>query len=149
MILWILSAKRPVTAFLLALLAGCQTWQPTTGNPQTLLPREQPTSVRLTLPDGALVTISDPVLRNDSIVSQRAVAPTAQSTEFAVSASNTTPGILSMALADIRSLEVRRFSLMKTIAFAAVIVGISLTWANTVGVAGGSGEPGDGPEPKG
>ena len=60
MILRILSAKRPVAAFLLALLAGCQTWQPTTVSPRTLLPQEQPTSVRLTLPDGAIVTISDP-----------------------------------------------------------------------------------------
>ena len=31
---------------------------------------------------------------------------------------------------------------MKTISFAAVIVGISLTWANTAGIGGGSRIPG-------
>lgn len=143
------SAKRPVAALLLALFTGCQTWQPTTASPQTLFPDERPTSVRLTLPDGVVVTISDPVLRNDSIVSAVAPAAAAGSTEFAVFATPTAPAVLSVALADVRSLEVQRFSLTKTIGFAALIIVGSLTWARTVGVAGGTGEPGEGPEPKG
>ena len=143
------SAKRPVAALLLVLFTGCQTWQPTTASPRTLFPDERPTSVRLTLPDGAVVTISDPVLRNDSIVSAVAPAAVSGSTEFAVFATPTAPAALSVALVNVRTLEVKRFSLTRTIGFAALIVVVSLSWARAAGVAAGTGEPGEGPEPKG
>jgi len=126
----ILSAKRPIAVLLLALLAGCQSWHPTTVSARALVPEERPSSVRLTLTDGVIVTVKDPTLRNDSIVSAAADGE-------------------SVALADVQSLEVERFSPIKSIGLAVLIVVGSLGWAKSVGTGGGTGDPGDGPLPKG
>ncbi len=131
-------ARRSIAALLLALLAGCQSWHATTVNPRTLLPEEQPSYVRLTLTDGTIVTIKNPIVRNDSIVSAEA----AEAAQLGGLRSE------SVALGDVQSVEVERFSTAKTIGLAVVIVGGIFGWARSVGTAGGGGEPGSGPLPK-
>ena len=96
-----------ITALLISLLTGCYNWQPTTVSPQTVILEERPSGVRFRLPDGDTVTVMDPLMRNDSILSTEA-------------------GMIPIASQDVSGLEVRRFSARKTIVFAAGIVGLSL-----------------------
>lgn len=120
-------ARRPIAALLLALLTGCQVWQPAIADPATLIPVERPGSVRVTLLDGAMLTVKNPIMRNDSI------APTAI-------------GGVAVATSDIRSFEVRRFSAKKTIGF--IIAGVVLAAAWTGAVIGGSRGQGEEPDPE-
>ena len=121
------SARRPISALLLALLAGCQVWQPAIADPATLLPVERPESVRVTLSDGAMLTVKDPIMRNDSIVP-------------------TETGGVGVPASDIRSFEVRRFSAKQTIGF--IIAGVVFAAAWTGAVTGGSRGEGEGPDPE-
>ena len=91
-----LLARRVIAALLLVLLTACQSWRPTTVSPQGWTPEERPSSVRVTLMDGETVTVEDPTVRNDSIVG---------ATEVGV----------GVASRDVRLLEVRRFSVGKTV----------------------------------
>lgn len=106
-------ARRFIAAFLLGLLTGCQSWHPTTLSPRALIPEERPSSVRITLTNGAIITVMDPAMRNDSIVS----------TEF---------GVAAWASRDVRSLEVQRFSPGKTIGLFLVTVAFAASWASVV-----------------
>jgi hypothetical protein len=121
------SARRPISALLLALLAGCQVWQPAIADPATLIPVERPESVRVTLSDGAMLTVKDPIMRNDSIVP-------------------TETGGVGVPASDIRSFEVRRFSAKQTIGF--IIAGVVFAAAWTGAVTGGSRGEGEGPDPE-
>ena len=121
------SARRPISALLLALLAGCQVWQPAIADPATLIPVERPESIRLTLSDGAMLTVKDPIMRNDSIVP-------------------TETGGVGVPASDIRSFEVRRFSAKHTIGF--IIAGVLLAAAWTGAVTGGSRGEGEAPDPE-
>ena len=96
-------ARRVVAALLLVLLTACHSWRPTTVSPQTLIPEEQPSLVRVTLIDGETVTVRDPTMRNDSIVG----------VTDAVGAL-TTRGV-GVASRDVRLLEVQRFSPFRTV----------------------------------
>lgn len=89
-------ARRLIAALLLVLLAGCHSWRPTTVSPQTLISAEQPSSVRVTLLNGETVTVESPTVRNDSIVGVMDAS-------------------VGVASRDVRSLEVRRLSIGKTI----------------------------------
>ena len=121
-------ARRFTAALLLALLTGCNSWHPTTVSPRAVILEEEPSAVRITLANGAIMTVVGPVMRNDSIVS-------------------TEDGVAAVASRDVGSLEVRRFNGAKTIGFIVAAVTIALTW---VGVASGSGgsAPGEEPMPK-
>ena len=88
--------RRVIAAPLLVLLTACYNWRATTVSPQTLIPAEQPSSVRVTLLNGETVTVENPTVRNDSIV-------------------GVTDASVGVASRDVRSLEVRRFSVGKTI----------------------------------
>ena len=124
-------ARRVIAALLLVLLTSCQSWRPTTVRPQELIPEEQPSRVRVTLADGETVTVKDPTMRNDSIVGVTDATGALM-----------TRGV-GVASRDVRSLEVRGFSLTKTIglvplaavglaAVAAVVIGsgyVILWWA--------------------
>ena len=120
-------AGRPIAALLLALLTGCQAWQPTTIRLETLIPAERPTAVRVTLSDGSILTIKDPIMRNDSIVPTEALgAP--------------------LATSDIGLVEVQRFSGGRTIALIVGVIALASTWAGTFGLGGGDdGQLGDPP----
>ncbi len=90
-------ARRVIAALLLVLLTACYSWQPTTVSPQQLIPEEQSSSVRATLTSGRTITVENPTMRNDSIVGA------------------TDTGVAGVASRDVRSLEVWRFSVGKTI----------------------------------
>ena len=126
-------SRRVVATLLLALLAGCHSWQPTTVSPGALVSEERPLSVRLTLAGGEIVTVNDPIMRNDSIISVE---------EGQV-------GVIGVPTRDINSLEVRRFHAGKTIGFVAATVAIALGWARVATGSSGGAEPGPGPLPKG
>ena len=114
--------KRPqqrfIAALLLVLLTACQTWRPTAASPQTLIPVEQPSSVRATLSGGARVTLENPTMRNDSI--------------FGV----TDAGVVGVASEDLGLLEVRRTSILRSIGLGfAVLAGVAAV-ANLISCGG-------------
>ena len=115
------SARRPIAALLLALLTGCQGWQPAITGPETLIPAERPASVRVTLSDGVTLTVKDPIMRNDSIVPNGAAGT-------------------AVAASDIRLFEVQRFSAKKTLVFIVGAVVLAATWTGAV-IGGGPGSP--------
>ena len=90
-------ARRAIAALLMLPLTACQTWRPTFVSPQTLIPVEQPSSVRATLRSGARVTLENPTMRDDSI--------------FGV----TYAGVVGVASDDIGLFEVRRLSTLRSI----------------------------------
>ena len=107
-------ARRVIAALLLVLLTACQTWRPTPVSPQALIPVEQPSSVRATLRSGARVTLENPIMRNDSIfgVTDAGVATLAGQ---------------GVASEDIGLLEVRRFSVLRSIGLVyLVLLGVLL-----------------------
>lgn len=59
---------RPVALLMLMVfLAGCTTWRPTTLSPAQVIQEEGPSSIRVTRSDGTHVTVTRPVVHNDSI----------------------------------------------------------------------------------
>ena len=115
-------ARRFIAALLMVLLTACHSWRPTTVSPQRLIAEDQPSSVRVTLieygfpprMDDETVTIDDPTMRNDSIVGDTG---------------------LGVASRDIRSLEVRRFSVRKTVGLvlAAYVAFVRIVLIGTCG----------------
>ncbi len=96
--------RRVIAALLMALLTACQTWRPTAVSPQTLIPTEQPSSVRATLRSGEIITVWNPTMRNDSIVSARRFA-----------------GAVAVSVRDVRLLEVRRTSVAESIGLGLLV----------------------------
>ena len=90
-------ARRVIAALLMVLLTACYSWRPTTVSPQTLIPAEQPSSVRVTLRSGEVVTFQSPTMRSDSIVGA------------------TDASVAAVASRDVSLFEVRRVSVGKTI----------------------------------
>ncbi len=104
--------RRFIAALLMVLLTACHSWQPTTVSPQQLIPEEQPSPVRFTLTNGETVTIKDPTMRNDSIVGVTDADGALRTSAVGV------------ALRDVRSLEVRHFSVAKTTILAVPLIGL-------------------------
>ncbi|HIF07834.1 MAG TPA: hypothetical protein EYQ64_13055 [Gemmatimonadetes bacterium] len=129
--------RRFLCAPLLVLLVGCHTWQPTTVSPRAFASEERPASVRLTLADGRTLTLKNPVMRNDSIVS---IVSTGASEDRRFSPSE----VVGVAMGDIDSMEVQRFSRAKTIGFVVVAVLIAVGWAGVATGNSGGAEPEDG-----
>ena len=125
----VLVARQLIATLLIGLLTGCHSWQPTTVSPHTVILEERPSGVRFRLPDGDTVTVMDPLMRNDSILSTEA-------------------GMVPIASQDISGLEVRRFSTRKTIVFAASIVGVIVGWTRWATRRSGGFDPGEEPLPK-
>ncbi len=100
-------ARRVIAAFLLVLITACQTWRPTFVSPQTLIPVERPSAVRVTLRSGARVTLENPTMRNDSI--------------FSV----TNAGVAGVASKDIGLLEVRRTSILRSIGVGFLLLSVA------------------------
>ena len=103
-------ARRVIAAMLMVLLTACQTWRPTTVSPQQLIAEERPSSVRVTLTNGEAVTVRDPTMRNDSIVG---VTENDRGPRYSP---------VGMASREVRLLEVRHFSVGKTIGLAGLAV---------------------------
>ena len=104
-------SRRAIAALLIVLLTACHSWRPTSASPQQLISEEGPSSIRVLLSDGRELTLTNLMMRDDSIVIGR-----------------TQDGTASFAVREVRRLEVRRFSTSKT-------VGLSLLTA--VGVTTG------------
>lgn len=102
--------RRFIAALLMVLLTACHSWRPTTVSPQGLIAEDEPSSVRVTLTDGETVTVRNPTMRNDSIV-------------------GATDADVGVASQDVRLLEVRHFSVGKTVG---LVLGIA---AGVVAVA--------------
>ncbi len=100
-------ARRFIAALLLVLLTACYSWRPTTVSPQTLIPAEQPSYVRVTLTGGEIIFFENPSVRNDSIVG--------------------TGSSVRVASRDVRLFEERRFSVGKTtgLVLPLVLVGVA------------------------
>ena len=98
--------RRVIAALLMVLLTACHTWQPITASPQGWTPEERPSSVRATLANGRVITVEDPMMRNDSIVG---------ATDFA--------GVVGVAPEDISLLEERRLSILRSIGLGYLILG--------------------------
>ena len=97
-------SRRPGRWVLLAvmgvpLLAGCRSWQATPAAPAALIADGRPAEVRVTLADESVVTIERPSIVSDTI--------------RGLSAS----GNVRAAIEDVRTLEVRRSSVPKSMAF--------------------------------
>ncbi len=122
-------ARRFIAALLLVLLTACHSWRPTTVSPQQLIPEERPSRVRVTLMDDETVTITDPTMRNDSIVG----------VTDAVGALMTRP--VGVASRDVRLLEVRRLSVTKNIVLAVALIWLIGSTAARQGHTCGSGCP--------
>jgi hypothetical protein len=113
---------RSMAALLLTVTTGCYVWQPTAIGLETLIPAEQPESVRVTLESGLIVVMPDPIIRNDSLVS-------------------TTDGADAILRQDVRSAEVREFSLKKTLAMVAGGMVLAVVWTRGVVGNGSTGAP--------
>ena len=96
--------RRVIAALLTGLLTACQTWRPTAVSPQTLIPAEQPSSVRATLRSGEIITVWNPTIRNDSIVSARRFA-----------------GAAAVSVRDVRLLEVWRTNVAESIGLGLLV----------------------------
>ncbi len=84
------------------LLTACYSWRPVTVSPQGWPPEDQPSSVRVTSNGGAVFTLENPSVINDSI---------AGTTDF---------GPARMAERDLRLVEVERFSFVKSFGLVAL-----------------------------
>ena len=111
-------ARRVIAALLMVLLTACQTWRPTFVSPQTLIPVEQPSSVRATLRSGTRVTLENPTMRNDSI--------------FGV----TDAGVVGVASQDLGLLEVQRLSILRTVGATWLLVSLAVGAVSVVLIAG-------------
>ena len=89
--------RRVTAALLVVLLTACHSWRPAAASPQWLIPAEQPSSVRVTLTGGEVVTLRSPTMRSDSIIGVLGGA------------------VVAVASSDVGWVEVRRFSIWKTI----------------------------------
>jgi hypothetical protein len=107
---------------------SCLTWQAASAPPAVVLERDRPESVRVTLSDRNVLVLSRPSLANGALVS--ADGPSA-------------------SLADIRTLEVRRFHVARTVGLGTLIAAFALTWLKAFADdQGGSVVISPGPEPK-
>ena len=122
-------AQQLIAVLFITLLTGCHSWQPTTVSPRTVILEESPSGVRFRIPDGDTMTVMNPLMRNDSIFS-------------------TAAGMVPIASQDVSGLEVRRFSVRKTIVFAASIVGTMIIWTRWATNRSGGVDPGEPSLPK-
>ncbi len=100
---------------LVSFVSACTSWQVGSPTPAQLVEREHPNAVRVTRTDGTTLTLSAPAVRGDSLVGTVGVG---LARDDGVSTA-------SVALADVRQLEVRRADTGKTLL---AIVGVGGTF---------------------
>ena len=98
--------RRVTAALLVVLLTACHSWRTTTISPAQFIAEEEPSSVRVTLRDGTQLTLDDPTIRNDSIVSE--------------------DGEAQLVVSDVFRLELRQFSVTKTVVLGIFLVPLGL-----------------------
>lgn len=115
--------RRSVASMLLVIhLGACATWRPSPVPPRQLIEQEQPSSVRVTLASGEVVTLEDPRMTGDSIAGLIGGG-------FVNDVYTDAELVAAVASRDVASMELRGFSAGRT--FAAVALGA----AAVVGVA--------------
>jgi hypothetical protein len=102
------------SSILLALVAfssACQTWRPAPIAPNLAAPENRPDIIRVELADGRRITMPRPVITADSIVGVVGFG-----------------SVIRTATADVRALEVQRYSLTRTfglvLAHASAVVSV-------------------------
>ena len=120
---------RIIAAVLLVQFVGCQSWQPTSLSARDALTQQDPSAMRVTRADGAVVTIPDPIIRNDSIVPGPDQAT----------------AVLGVPTSDVNALEVRRFSGRRSLLLAGAIIFAALGWAQAVDATSGGSDVDPGP----
>ena len=122
--------RGPVPLALLVALTGCKTWEAATVAPDRLIVDTRPSSVRVTSVDGVRVTLKNPIVVNDSIVS--AVAPRPGAVVI--------PPRVGFPANDVNLVEVPRVSTGRTISLIGAIAAASIAWAQIQGAGLGSEE---------
>ena len=129
--------RRVVPLLLLLAAAGCKTWEPVRTDVGSMLAQERPSSVRVTSSDGREITLRNPLLVNDSLVSGTAPPPNMV----------VVPARAGVRADEVSTLEVARFSAGRSAGLAAAVIAASLGWARLQG-AGFGREDRPGPLPK-
>lgn len=102
-----LLTRRVIVALLMVPLTACHSWRATAVRPEALIPVEQPSAVRVTLRNGAIATVDNPTMRNDSI--------------FGVTDAGLA-GAVGVASRDVGLLEVREFSITRTLGLGFLVL---------------------------
>jgi len=82
----------------MVLLTACHSWRPTTVSPQRLIAEEEESPIRVVLSDGTELTLRNPTIQHDSIITGRV--------RF---------GTENLLVRDVSRIEVQRFSLFRTV----------------------------------
>ncbi len=90
--------QRFIAALLMVLLTACHSWRPTTVSPQRLIAEEEESPIRVVLSDGTELTLRNPTIQHDSIITGRV--------RF---------GTENLLVRDVSRIEVQRFSLFRTV----------------------------------
>ncbi len=116
------------------LLGGCRSWETVTISPREAIEAERPSAVRLTDEGGNKLTIRNPTVRNDSVVTADA-SPFGGPTPFS-----------GLHQDQVAQFEIARFDPVKSAGAAAIIIGTSVLWTRVSGSgSGGNPEPPDNP----
>ena len=104
-----LLARRVLAALLLVLLTACHSWRPIRARPQT-----PPSSMRVTMMNGEIITLSNPTITTDSIIGATDI------------------GVARLASRDIRLVEVPHSNVGGIVAF---VLGVSAALLATATLA--------------
>ena len=91
-------ARRVIAALLMVLLNACYSWRPTAVSPRRLIVEEEPSPIRVVLSDGTELTLRNPTIQHDSIITGLV--------RF---------GTENLLVRDVSRIEVQRFSLFRTV----------------------------------
>jgi hypothetical protein len=89
------------TLLLLTYLPACSTWQVGTPTPAQFVEQKKPHSIRVTRTDGSRITLTSPMVRNDSILGNSGAGDPEHS--------------VALALSDVQQVEVRKIATGKTL----------------------------------
>lgn len=97
------------------LLSGCRSWRVQEVSPAEFMAERRPDQVRLRRPDGSQLVVRQPLVRNDSVVSQ---------------APGDTSGI---PLSEVSAVAVRKLDGIKTVGVVVLVTGVSAALACVAG----------------
>lgn len=100
---------------LLAYLPACTSWHVGTPTPEAFIQREHPKVVRVTRIDGTRVTLTNPILAGDSLTGLSRPSDYIRDTTR-----------VTIALSDVQSVAVEKFSAGKALIVAGAVVGALL-----------------------
>jgi hypothetical protein len=111
----IAAVRRHAALGIVLLLSGCQSWRVQEVSPAEFMAERRPDAVRLGRPDGSQLVVQQPMVRNDSVVSQ--------------AAGDTT----GLPLSDVSAVAVRKVDGIKTVGAVVLITGVSAALACVAG----------------